>query len=327
MFLGLKLHTAEVFIGTETHSLACPPHSWGFTTEWENKCDQSQFSPYQDAIQDGLNKLQKYYSHLDQKLAYVLSLGAHHFISKKFTLMTSHCCSRSTSSILQNGLYFTQWRFSKMWYVLNLHCVLVLNFIQMEMYYAQPTMTGNSKMVKVPAKPPSTTVPSSFDQHHKTLIMLKVEEGWQNELRQYLRDHPKNVTRHTDIIKWWQVHSLYYILLWYHPLTTSRTMGRDIWHSPRSHSVFWQSWHPLSLASIFSPLGSTSQLMIVHVLGPIGLNSSRYWSQLGGLTFLILWLGIQLWLRRLRHQTWWWNIKNCLLSMMKLLNGTRSSLY
>ena len=83
----------------------------------------------------------------------------------------------------------------------------------MEMYYAQPTMTGNSKMVKMPAKPPLTTVPSSFDQHCKTLIMSEVEEGWQNELRQYLQDCPKNVIRHMDIIKWWQVCSLYYIYI------------------------------------------------------------------------------------------------------------------
>ena len=181
-----------------------------------------------------------------------------------------------------------------------------------------------SKWQKCPQSP-LTTVSSSFDQHRKSLITSKVEEGWRNELRRYLQDCPKNVTRHMDIIKWWQVHSLYYILQWCHPLTTSRTMGRGIRRSPRSHSVFWQSRHPPSLASAFSLLGNTSQLTIVHVLGLIGLNSSRYWSQLGRMTFLISQLGIQPWLRRLR-QTWWWNIENCLLSMMKLLNGTRSSL-
>jgi hypothetical protein len=79
----------------------------------------------------------------------------------------------------------------------------------METYYGQLTTTSNPAMVKVPTKPPSTTVTSSFDQHHRTLITSEVEEGWQNELQQYLQDHPKLVIKHTDIIKWWQVHALY----------------------------------------------------------------------------------------------------------------------
>ena len=46
---------------------------------------------------------------------------------------------------------------------------------------------------------------SNFDQHRATLVTSEEEGGWRAELQRYLKDHPKNVTRSTDIVKWWQV--------------------------------------------------------------------------------------------------------------------------
>jgi hypothetical protein len=31
------------------------------------------------------------------------------------------------------------------------------------------------------------------------------EEGWEPELRRYLKDLPEDVTRDTDIVEWWGV--------------------------------------------------------------------------------------------------------------------------
>jgi len=42
---------------------------------WEAKCDDEKYILYQNAIQNGLNKLSKYYSHFDQKPCYILVLG------------------------------------------------------------------------------------------------------------------------------------------------------------------------------------------------------------------------------------------------------------
>jgi len=42
---------------------------------WEVKRDDLKYNLYWDAIQDGLNKLSKYYSHFDQKPSYILALG------------------------------------------------------------------------------------------------------------------------------------------------------------------------------------------------------------------------------------------------------------
>ena len=44
-------------------------------TAWEAKQDSNKFTLYKDAINDGLGKLQKYYSRIDSKPAFILALG------------------------------------------------------------------------------------------------------------------------------------------------------------------------------------------------------------------------------------------------------------
>lgn len=44
-------------------------------TAWEAKHDDPHFAIYCDAINEGLAKLQKYYSRFDEKPSYVLALG------------------------------------------------------------------------------------------------------------------------------------------------------------------------------------------------------------------------------------------------------------
>ena len=44
-------------------------------TAWEAKRDSGDFALYKEAINDGLGKLQKYYSRVDSKPVYILSLS------------------------------------------------------------------------------------------------------------------------------------------------------------------------------------------------------------------------------------------------------------
>ena len=44
-------------------------------TAWEAKHDNSKYATYRTAINDGLAKLNKYYSRYDEKPAYILVLG------------------------------------------------------------------------------------------------------------------------------------------------------------------------------------------------------------------------------------------------------------
>jgi hypothetical protein len=48
-------------------------------TAWEAKRDDERFSAYRMAINDGLAKLNKYYSRFDEKPAYILALGMFSF--------------------------------------------------------------------------------------------------------------------------------------------------------------------------------------------------------------------------------------------------------
>jgi hypothetical protein len=51
----------------------------------------------------------------------------------------------------------------------------------------------------------TTSVLSDFHQYHLTLLAMDENEGWEAELRQYLKDMPADVMPETDIILWWQV--------------------------------------------------------------------------------------------------------------------------
>jgi hypothetical protein len=49
------------------------------------------------------------------------------------------------------------------------------------------------------------SIASEFDRHRLTLVSEEQEEGWQAEIRRYLKDLPANVTKDTNIVAWWQV--------------------------------------------------------------------------------------------------------------------------
>jgi hypothetical protein len=65
----------------------------------------------------------------------------------------------------------------------------------------------------VPTEDPNNLVQAShgsllseFDRHRLALLSSQDEdEGWQSEMRRYLKDLPADVTKDTDIVKWWQV--------------------------------------------------------------------------------------------------------------------------
>jgi hypothetical protein len=48
-------------------------------TAWETKCGTPRFTLYKDALSDGLEKVRKYYSRLDEKPNFVLALGEFSF--------------------------------------------------------------------------------------------------------------------------------------------------------------------------------------------------------------------------------------------------------
>ena len=55
-------------------------------------------------------------------------------------------------------------------------------------------------------QPNHNSILSEFDCHRLALLSSRDEdEGWQSEMRRYLKDLPSDVTKDTDIVIWWQV--------------------------------------------------------------------------------------------------------------------------
>lgn len=55
------------------------------------------------------------------------------------------------------------------------------------------------------AQADETSILSDFDHHRLTLLASRADnEGWQTELRRYLKDVPSDVMKDTDIVEWWQ---------------------------------------------------------------------------------------------------------------------------
>jgi hypothetical protein len=50
----------------------------------------------------------------------------------------------------------------------------------------------------------SASVLSDYDRYRRTLLATECD-GWEAELRRYLKDMPADVSPETDIVEWWQV--------------------------------------------------------------------------------------------------------------------------
>ena len=57
-----------------------------------------------------------------------------------------------------------------------------------------------------------TSVLSDYERYHRTLLATTECDGWEAELRRYLKDMPADVSPETDIVEWWQVcHTVFYV--------------------------------------------------------------------------------------------------------------------
>ena len=69
-----------------------------------------------------------------------------------------------------------------------------------------PTNPTNSTGANNIMPPNDESILSEFDRHRLNLLSNQAEdEGWQSEMCRYLKDLPADVTKDTDIVKWWQV--------------------------------------------------------------------------------------------------------------------------
>ena len=83
----------------------------------------------------------------------------------------------------------------------------------MEIYYKMqpraepaqpPPIQINADGECVPAK----VLSSEYNHYRQSLLEVDNGEGWSSELRRYLKDRPGDVTKDTDIVDWWQHHTV-----------------------------------------------------------------------------------------------------------------------
>lgn len=78
----------------------------------------------------------------------------------------------------------------------------------MEQYWLnRPKIAQPAVQDALPTREDETSHLSEFDRLRQTLVMQEEQEvePWAAELRRYLKDMPANVSKETDIVKWWQV--------------------------------------------------------------------------------------------------------------------------
>jgi hypothetical protein len=82
----------------------------------------------------------------------------------------------------------------------------------MDMYYkkrlrAEPAQPPTTQLDVDGEQLPVKVLSSEYDRYCQSLLQIDDGEGWSSELRCYLNDRPGDVTKDTDIIKWWQDHA------------------------------------------------------------------------------------------------------------------------
>src|SRR5713101_7521735 len=83
----------------------------------------------------------------------------------------------------------------------------------MEIYYktqprAEPAQPPPTQIDADRKRVPLKVLSSEYDRYRQSLLEADDGEGWSSELRCYLKDRPGNVMKDTNIVDWWQHHTV-----------------------------------------------------------------------------------------------------------------------
>ncbi|KAF8068687.1 hypothetical protein FPV67DRAFT_1394377, partial [Lyophyllum atratum] len=78
-------------------------------TTWEEKLEDDRYALYHPALQDGLDKLMKYYTRFDKKPAYILSLFLHPFFKLHYIKMAWGGAEEQRAEIRKGNLDAKDW--------------------------------------------------------------------------------------------------------------------------------------------------------------------------------------------------------------------------
>ncbi|KAM6501439.1 hypothetical protein JOM56_004453, partial [Amanita muscaria] len=174
-------------------------------TVWEAKRDNPRFMIYKTAIQEGLDKLNKYYSRFDEKPSFVLALVLHPYYKLDYIKMAWGGEKEQQAERDEGNLNAKNWQDEARKVLEN----------TMEHYWRNRYKLPATSSCTSEAVPPqgSTSILSDFDRYREARLQEvdeEDEEGWEAEMRRYLKVVARNIMKESDIVEWWQVHFIYF---------------------------------------------------------------------------------------------------------------------
>lgn len=175
---------------------------------WEMKASNLAYSIYHDAIRDGLTKLGKYYSRFDNKPVYILALVLHPYFKMQYIQKAWGGAEEQAEERAAGHKSAKNWHDEALKVVEETMAEYWINRPRV----TKPTVNDNPEQSTSSAwlQGESDSLLSEYDRHRQLLILQEVDEEWSSELRRYLKEVPADVTRETDIVKWWSDHAKIY---------------------------------------------------------------------------------------------------------------------
>ncbi|KAF5382025.1 hypothetical protein D9615_004467 [Tricholomella constricta] len=177
-------------------------------TVWEAKRANPKYHLYHTALQDGLDKLSKYYSKFDDKPWYILAIVLHPYFKLNYIKMAWGGAADQEEEFANGNLDARNWQDEAQ------------KIVEKAMQTYWKTRRTDAETRRVTSSPQAVTEDSDtenqdsflseFDRHRRSLISQDSDEEWQAELRRYLSVIPVDVTRDTDLVNWWQRHAAIY---------------------------------------------------------------------------------------------------------------------
>ena len=149
-------------------------------------------------IQKGLTKIGKYYSKFDEKPVYILTLVLHPYYKLDYIKMAWGGPEEKRKEVEAGNPFMKDWHDEALKVVED----------TMQAYWEEPGQQLTPFNAPTSAADDDETLESEFDHHRRHLMqqsLLSNSGGCAAELRRYLSDHPSDVMKDTDIIKWWLV--------------------------------------------------------------------------------------------------------------------------
>ncbi|KAI1782028.1 hypothetical protein LXA43DRAFT_907023 [Ganoderma leucocontextum] len=181
-------------------------------TRWEKKLADPKYTIFHPALRNSLDKLNKYYTKLDNSDAYVLSMLLHPYYKLRYIEKKWGGEAEQQAEIAAGNADATNW---------TAHAHDVVNKA-MASYWpkrlGQMAAAGSDSAVQTGASAASSSLSDpkdknssdsdsddDFDRERTRFINSDPTNGWKQELRAYLDDPALDVKKDCDTVEWWSV--------------------------------------------------------------------------------------------------------------------------